>query len=175
VQHDVGTTGRFLLSEAPLYNRPRSEPGRSAHPGRFVIQVDLRSEHFLKLWRVSGDRVDAVAAILRRSEMFTARVHYRYPDGRTKSWTWRSHTGTLLTGREIVRCIGSIDRGFRAIPGVHIRIDFPQNASREEQTVILMDYGLHRLFADTAAEDDVQLLHGIDALLPDADADGVHN
>lgn len=140
-----------------------------------MIQVDLRSEHFLKLWRVSGDRVDAVAAILRRGELFTARIHYRYPDGHTKSWTWLSHTGTLLTGREIVRCIGSIDRGFRAIPGVHVRIDFPQSASREEQMVILMDYGLLRLFTDTAADDDAHLLHGIDARLPDTGIGGVHS
>ena len=46
--------------------------------------------------------------------------------------------------------MNSIDRGFRAIPGVHIRIDFPQDASREDQQVILLDYGLHRLFQDVA-------------------------
>lgn len=47
--------------------------------------------------------------------------------------------------------MNSIDRGFRAIPGVHVRIDFPQDASREDQVVILMEYGLHRLFLDSAA------------------------
>ncbi len=31
-----------------------------------------------------------------------------------------------------------------------MRIDFPQNASREEQMVILMDYGLFRIFEDMA-------------------------
>ncbi len=103
--------------------------------------------------------------------MFTARIHYGYPDGRTKSWDWRSRTGALLTGREIVRCISGIDRGFRRIPGVHVRIDFPQNASREEQMVILMDYGLLRLVADRAAATDVGEINGADAQLPDADAD----
>jgi hypothetical protein len=107
----------------------------------------------MKLWRVSGDRVDATAAIIRRGEEFTAAVHYRYSDGRSRSWSWRPRGGasSLLSGREIVRCINSIDRGFRAIPGVHIRIDFPQDASREEQLLILMDYGLHRIFLDEAA------------------------
>lgn len=103
----------------------------------------------MKLWRVSGDRVDATAAIIRRGEEFTAAVHYRYADGRSRSWSWRPRTGgAFLTGREVVRCMNSIDRGFRAIPGVHIRIDFPQDASREDQQLILMDYGLTRLFLD---------------------------
>ena len=92
----------------------------------------------------------ATAAIIRRGEQFTAAVHYSYADGRAKSWSWRTRDGTVLNGREVVRCINSIDRGFRAIPGVHVRIDFPQDASREEQMLILMDYGLHRLFSDTA-------------------------
>jgi hypothetical protein len=106
----------------------------------------------MKLWRVSGDRLDATAAIIRRGEEFTAAVHYRYADGRSRSWSWRPRGGAdgLLSGREVVRCMNSIDRGFRAIPGVHIRIDFPQNASREEQLLILMDYGLHRIFQDEA-------------------------
>jgi hypothetical protein len=115
-----------------------------------VFQVDLRSDRFMKLWRVSGDRIDATAAIIRRGERFTAAVHYKYADGRSQSWSWRTRDGTYLNGREVVRCINSIDRGFRAIPGVHVRIDFPQDASREEQMLILMDYGLHRLFSDTA-------------------------
>lgn len=105
----------------------------------------------MKLWRVSGDRVDATAAIIRHGEKFTAAMHYRYADGRSRSWSWRPRHGGYLTGREIVRCMNSIDRGFRAIPGVHIRIDFPLDASREDQQVILMDYGLHRLFRDAAA------------------------
>ena len=96
----------------------------------------------MKLWRVSGDRVEATAAIIRRGEQFTAAVHYQYADGRTRSWRWRARDGSYLSGREIVRCMNSIDRGFRSIPGVHVRIDFPQDASREEQMVILMDYGL---------------------------------
>jgi hypothetical protein len=104
----------------------------------------------MKLWRVTGDRVDATAAIIRRGEQFRAAVHYRYADGRSRNWSWRARDGTYLTGREIVRCIESIDRGFRAIPGVHVRIDFPQDASREDQMVILMEYGLHRLFTDSA-------------------------
>ena len=104
----------------------------------------------MKLWRVSGGRVDATAAIIRHGEEFTAAVHYAYADGRSRSWSWRPRHGGFLTGREIVRCMNSIDRGFRAIPGVHIRIDFPHDASHEDQVVILMDYGLHRLFLDTA-------------------------
>lgn len=107
----------------------------------------------MKLWRVSGDRVDATAAIIKRGEEFQAAVHYQYADGRSRSWSWRPRGGAegLLSGREVVRCMNSIDRGFRAIPGVHIRIDFPQDASREEQLLILMDYGLHRIFQDAAA------------------------
>jgi hypothetical protein len=112
----------------------------------------------MKLWRVSGDRVEATAAIIRRGEAYTATVHYRYADGRSRSWSWRPREGSFLTGREIVRCINSIDRGFRAIPGVHVRIDFPQDATHEDQMVILLDYGLHRLFADgTAAESDLAI------------------
>jgi hypothetical protein len=118
-----------------------------------VFQVDLRRDRFMKLWRVSGDRVEATAAIIRRGEEYTAAVHYRYADGRSRSWSWRPREGSFLTGREIVRCINSIDRGFRAIPGVHVRIDFPQDASQEDQMVILMDYGLHRIFADAAASE----------------------
>lgn len=137
-----------------------------------MIQVNLRCEHFLKLWRVSGDRVDAVAAVLRRGDLFIARIHYRYPDGRTKSWDWRARGGTYLTGREAVRCITSIDRGFRRIPGVHVRIDFPQSASREEQMVILMDYGLLRVISDDAVGAAVEIIEGADADLPAADADG---
>jgi len=116
-----------------------------------VFQVDLRRDQFMKLWRVSGDRVDATAAVIRRGERFTAAVHYRYADGRSRSWSWRTRQGTFLTGREIVQCINSIDRGFRSIPGVHVRIDFPQDASREEQMVILLDYGLTRIFEDATA------------------------
>ena len=116
-----------------------------------MFQVDLRRDRFMKLWRVSGDRVDATAAVIRRGERFTAAVHYRYADGRSRSWSWRTRQGTYLTGREIVQCINSIDRGFRSIPGVHIRIDFPQDASREEQMLILLDYGLTRIFEDAAA------------------------
>jgi hypothetical protein len=122
----------------------------------------------MKLWRVSGDRVDATAAIIRRGEQFTAAVHYRYADGRSRSWSWRTREGTMLNGREVVRCINSIDRGFRAIPGVHVRIDFPQNANREEQMVILMDYGLHRLFSDTAPTSEIDLTDGAEIDLPDA-------
>ena len=116
-----------------------------------MFQVDLRRDRFMKLWRVSGDHVEATAAIIRRGERFIAAVHYRYADGRSHSWSWRTRQGTFLTGREVVRCIGSIDRGFQAIPGVHVRIDFPQNASREDQMLILLDYGLTRIFEDAAA------------------------
>ena len=123
----------------------------------------------MKLWRVSGDRVDATAAIIRRGEQFTAAVHYQYADGRSRSWRWRAREGTYLSGREIVRCMNSIDRGFRAIPGVHVRIDFPQDASREEQMVILMDYGMLRLFTDTAPAGDVLDVSELD--LPDPDAE----
>jgi hypothetical protein len=122
-----------------------------------VFNVDLRRDRFMKLWRVSGDRVDATAAIIRRGEQYTAAVHYSYADGRSRSWSWRTRDGTILNGRQVVRCINSIDRGFRAIPGVHVRIDFPQDASREDQMVILMDYGLFRLFADTAPAVEIEL------------------
>ena len=105
----------------------------------------------MKLWRVSGDHVEATAAVIRRGERFSAAVHYRYADGRSRSWSWRTRQGTYLTGRELVTCIHSIDRGFRAIPGVHVRIDFPQDASREEQMLILLDYGLTRIFEDATA------------------------
>jgi hypothetical protein len=134
-----------------------------------VFNVDLRRDRFMKLWRVSGDRVDATAAIIRRGEQYTAAVHYSYADGRTRSWSWRTRDGTVLNGREVVRCINSIDRGFRAIPGVHVRIDFPQDASREEQMVILMDYGLFRLFADTApaVEIELELAGDLEIDLPD--------
>lgn len=111
----------------------------------------------MKLWRVSGDRVDATAAVIRRGEQFTAAVQYRFADGHSRSWSWRPRGGTLLSGREVVRCIHSIDKGFRSIPGVHVRIDFPQDSSREEQMLILMDYGLHRLFADSAPDESIEL------------------
>ncbi|MGE3909171.1 MAG: hypothetical protein AB7K36_07465 [Chloroflexota bacterium] len=137
-----------------MYNRPRFGAGKPERDGWMLFQVDLRRDRFMKLWRVSGDRVDATAAIIRHGEAFTAAVHYQYADGRSRSWSWRPRSGSYLTGREIVRCMNSIDRGFRAIPGVHVRIDFPQNASREDQKVILMDYGLHRLFLDAADDGD---------------------
>lgn len=105
----------------------------------------------MKLWRVSGDRVEATAAIIRRGERFVAAVHYRYADGRSRRWSWRTRQGTYLTGREVVQCISTIDRGFQAMPGVHVRIDFPQNASREDQMLILLDYGLTRIFEDATA------------------------
>jgi hypothetical protein len=116
-----------------------------------LFQVDLRRDRFMKMWRVSGDRVEATAAVIRHGELFSAAVHYRYADGRSRSWSWRTRQGTYLTGRELVTCINSIDRGFRAIPGVHVRIDFPQDASREEQMLILLDYGLTRIFEDAEA------------------------
>ena len=71
----------------------------------------------------------------------------------------------------------AIERGFRAIPGVHVRIDFPQDASREEQTLILMDYGLFRLFADTAPMEEIELelVDGAEIDLPDASTDSVRD
>ena len=142
-----------------------------------MFNVDLRRDRFMKLWRVSGDRVDATAAIIRRGEQFTAAVHYRYADGRARSWSWRTRDGTVLNGREVVRCINSIDRGFRTIPGVHVRIDFPQNATREEQMVILMEYGLFRLFSDTApaVEVELELAEGAEIDLPDAGTEPVRD
>ena len=113
-----------------------------------MFHVDLSSDRLMKLWRVCGDRVDATAAVIQRGQRYTAAVHYRYADGHSKTWSWRTRQGTYLTGREIVRCINSIDRGFRAIPGVHVRIDFPQDASREEQAHVLTDYGLNRWIED---------------------------
>ena len=136
-----------------------------------MFQVDLRSERFMKLWRVSGDRVDATAAIIRRGEQFTAAVHYQYADGRSRSWRWRAKDGGYLSGREIVRCMNSIDRGFRSIPGVHVRIDFPQDATREEQMVILMDYGMLRLFTDAASGEDGQIADLAELDLPDTGAE----
>jgi hypothetical protein len=132
-----------------------------------LFQVDLSHDRFMKLWRVSGDRVEATAAIIRHGELFTAAIHYQYAGGRSRSWRWRAKDGGLLTGREIVRCMNSIDRGFRAIPGVHVRIDFPQDASREEQMVILMDYGLLRLFTDAAAPGDGEVAEMAGLDLPD--------
>jgi hypothetical protein len=140
-----------------------------------VFQVDLRQDQFMKLWRVSGDRVDATAAIIRRGEQFTAAVHYQYADGRSRSWRWRARDGAYLSGREIVRCMNSIDRGFRAIPGVHVRIDFPQDASREEQMVILMDYGMLRLFTDTASASDGDVLDVTELDLPDPGAESLRD
>jgi hypothetical protein len=140
-----------------------------------VFQVDLRRDRFMKLWRVSGDRVEAMAAIIRRGERFTAAVHYRYADGRSRSWSWRTRDGTYLSGREVVRCMTSIDRGFRAIPGVHVRIDFPQNASREEQMVILMEYGLLRLFADSGLANELETLDPAGADPPDAGTGSVRD
>jgi hypothetical protein len=124
----------------------------------------------MNVWVGTGVRVHASAAILRRGERFTAVVHYRYADGRTKSWSWRTRDGTILTGREVVRCMNSIERGFRAIPGVHVRIDFPQNAGREEQMLILMDYGLFRLFEDAAPAIELELDVGAEIQIPDTDA-----
>jgi len=120
-----------------------------------LFQIDLSRDRFMKLWRVNGDRVEATAAVIRRGRRYTAAVHYRYDDGRTKTWSWRTRKGASLTGREVVQCINSIDRGFRSIPGVHVRIDFPQESSREEQMLILMDYGLYRLFEEGDQADGV--------------------
>ena len=116
-----------------------------------VFQIDLSRDRLMKLWRVSGDRVEATGAVIRRGRRYTAAVHYRYTNGRAKTWSWRTRDGTYLNGREIVQCIRSLDRGFRSIPGVHVRIDFPHDASQEEQMLILMDYGLTRLFEDSLA------------------------
>jgi hypothetical protein len=138
-----------------------------------VFQVDLRRDRFMKLWRVSGDRVDATAAILRHGEEFTAAVHYQYADGHSRSWRWRPKEGPFLSGREIVRCMTSIDRGFRSIPGVHVRIDFPQDASREEQMVILMDYGMLRLFSDAASGDEADTADIRELDLPDPGAETI--
>ena len=129
----------------------------------------------MKLWRVSGDRVDATAAVIRRGEQFTAAVHYQYADGRAKSFSWRTRDGTMLSGRQVVRCVNSIDRGFRAIPGVHVRIDFPQNAGHEEQMVILMDYGLLRLFADASLTVEIEMPEDAEIDLPDAGTGSVRD
>jgi hypothetical protein len=125
-----------------------------------LFQVDLGRDRFMKLWRVSGDKVEATAAVIRRGWRYTAAVHYRYADGRAKTWSWRTRDGKFLSGREVVQCINSIDRGFRSIPGVHVRIDFPHNATREEQMLILMDYGLARIFEDTDSTDTVEVGDG---------------
>lgn len=113
-----------------------------------MLQIDLARDRLMKLWRVNGDRVEATAVVVRRGSVFTASVQYRYADGRSRTWSWRTRDGATLTGRQLVRCIESIDRGFRSIPGVQVRIDFPHDASHEEQMLILIDYGLLRLVAD---------------------------
>jgi hypothetical protein len=166
--HDALPSVRGLIVQSPALRA-----GSPRRTGYQVFHVDLRRDRFMKLWRVSGGRVDATAAIIRRGERFTAAVHYRYADGRSRSWSWRTREGTSLNGREVVRCITSIDRGFRAIPGVHVRIDFPQNASREEQMVILMDYGLFRLFEDMAPSVERELAEDVEFDLPDAGASSV--
>jgi hypothetical protein len=140
-----------------------------------LFQVDLSRDRFMKLWRVSGDRVDATAAVIRHDELFTAAVHYQYADGRSRSWRWRAKNGGFLTGREIVRCMHSIDRGFRAIPGVHVQIDFPQDATREQQMVILMDYGLLRLFTDASVSGDVDVVETAELDLPDAGTETIRD
>ncbi len=129
----------------------------------------------MKLWRVSGDRVDATAAIIRRGEQFTAAVHYQYADGRSRSWRGRAREGAYRSGREIVGGMNSLDRGFRAIPGVHVRIDFPQDASREEQMVILMDYGMLRLFTDSASASNGGVLDMTELDLPDPGAESLRD
>ena len=148
--------GAFLNSTGALYNRAHfGRPQVARFLDEALFQIDLRRDRFMKLWRVSGDKVEATAAVIQRSDRYTAAVHYRYADGRSRTWSWRTRDGTYLNGREIVQCINSIDRGFRAIPGVHVRIDFPHNASREEQMLILMDYGLLRLFEDSAQQEEL--------------------
>jgi hypothetical protein len=140
-----------------------------------LYQVDLSRDRFMKLWRVSGDRVEATAAIIRHGEQFTAAVHYQYADGHSRSWRWRAKDGGYLTGREIVRCMNTIDRGFRSIPGVHVRIDFPQNATREEQMVILMDYGLLRLFTDAASPESADIADLAELDLPDPGTESIRD
>ena len=113
-----------------------------------LFRIDLSRDRFMKLWRVSGDRVEATGAVIRRGERYTAAVHSRDSDGRAKTWSWRTRDGTYLSGREVVQCITSLDRGFRSIPGVHVRIDFPHGATREDQMLALLDYGLLGLFEE---------------------------
>ena len=71
--------------------------------------------------------------------------------------------------------MNSIDRGFRAIPGVHVRIDFPQDASREKQMVILMDYGMLRLFTDSASIADGSVIDVTELDLPDPGAESLRD
>ena len=78
---------------------------------------------------------------------------------------------------QFAQACGDVERILRAIPGVHVRIDFPQNATREEQMVILMDYGLFRLFSDTAPaiEIELELGEGAEIDLPDAGTGSVRD
>lgn len=104
----------------------------------------------MKLWRVRSDRLEATAAVLRRGQRYMAAVHYRYPDGSSRSWMWRTNHGVRLSGRELVQCVTSIDRGLKATPGIHMRIDFPIDSDRDAQREILQSYGLYTIFADAA-------------------------
>ena len=90
---------RFLRYDGPLYNRPalRARGAISAQDVTCFRSI-CSHDRFMKLWRVSGDRVDATAAVIRRGEQFTAAVHYRYADGRSRSWSWRTRQGTYLNG-----------------------------------------------------------------------------
>lgn len=113
-----------------------------------MIQVDLRQERFLKVWRVSGDSVEATAAVIRqRHGGFSAAIHYVTPHGRTRTWRWPAKNRPL-SGRELVQSVFSIERGFKSIPGMHVRVDFPVDSNHADQVVLLMEYGLVDLVSE---------------------------
>lgn len=116
-----------------------------------MFGVDLRQDRFMKVWRLTGDKVQATAAVIRRPRGFTAAIRYAITDGRARTWSWRGQQGALLTDREAALSILSIDRRFKTMPGTYLRVDFPQGSNRADQVVILMEYGLLELVpgADT--------------------------
>ena len=143
--------------------------------------VDLRRDRFVKVWRVTGNGLEATAAVVQRGRGFRAAAECVFSDGRRRSITWHSRCTArpgddpaLLTGREAVLCINQIDRTFRALPGTHVRIDFPAGSTREDQMIILMEYGLtslveHGSEAQPGTLEDDPL--GLDCDAPSAAAD----
>lgn len=131
-----------------------------------MLKVDLCRDRFLKVWRVSGESVEATAAVIQRGGGYCASIHYQYPDGRHKTLVWRTRKGTLLTGRDVVLCINSIEKSFQHIPGTRLRVDFPPGATQEDQVLMLMEFGLLKALeeADTHIE-------GVELPLLDSETD----
>jgi hypothetical protein len=121
-----------------------------------VFEVDLRNERFLKVWRVSNDKLDATAAIVRGRAGYTARFHYSTSQGSCGTWKWPD-ARRELSEREMVQSAVTFERRFRALaPNGYERIDFPHGSNRSEQMVLLMDYGLAHLLREGATVPDLQ-------------------